>query len=146
MPGWAPSSEHTAESSPESWPCEVQALEDQWIPLPASSSGSASASEPGLRLSCSLWIPRSRVESEQLVVPAVLEYLPYRWGDATYFRDYCRHRYVCGHGFAVVRVDMRGSGDSEGSYHGEYLAQEQEDCAHVLRWISVSKYDSDRKL
>eukprot|EP01047_Picozoa_sp_COSAG01_P067450 COSAG01_NODE_9528_length_2418_cov_2.092281_3_plen_74_part_00 len=48
------------------------------------------------------------------MVPAILEYLPYRWGDATYARDYCRHPYVCGHGFACVRVDLRGSGDSEG--------------------------------
>ena len=110
MPGWAPSSENTAESSPESWPYDVQALEDQWIPLPASAasgSGSAQQQQPAaqpLRLSCSLWLPRSRDGSQtsekppQLVVPAVLEYLPYRWGDATYFRDYCRHRYVCGHG------------------------------------------------
>lgn len=43
---------------------------------------------------------------------------------------------ICGHGFAVVRVDIRGSGDSEGKYHGEYLAQEQADCMHVLDWIA----------
>ena len=44
--------------------------------------------------------------------------------------------------FAVVRVDIRGSGDSEGVYHGEYLAQEQEDCAHVLRWIAAQPWCS----
>lgn len=43
---------------------------------------------------------------------------------------------ICGHGFAVVRVDIRGSGDSEGHYHGEYLSQEQADCMHVLNWIA----------
>jgi putative CocE/NonD family hydrolase len=74
------------------------------------------------------------------VVPAILEYLPYRWGDATYARDYCRHPYVCGHGFACVRVDLRGSGDSEGEYHGEYLAQEQADCLHVLEWIAAQPW------
>ena len=130
MPGWAPASGGAATSDPAGWPYEVERREDCWIPLPASSTDGQQA----LRLSCSLWLPHPRGEPQTtLAVPAVLEYLPYRWGDATYIRDYCRHPYVCGHGFACVRVDIRGSGDSEGEYHGEYLAQEQEEMELIQR-------------
>ena len=139
MPGWAPGSGGAATSDPDGWPYEVERREDCWIPLPSGTDGQQAL----LRLSCSLWLPHPRGEPQTaLAVPAVLEYLPYRWGDATYIRDYCRHPYVCGHGFAVVRVDIRGSGDSEGEYHGEYLAQEQEDCRHVLAWIAAQPWCS----
>ena len=138
MPGWAPGSGGAATSDPAGWPYEVERREDCWIPLPSGTGG-----QQALRLSCSLWLPHPRGEPQTtLAVPAVLEYLPYRWGDATYIRDYCRHPYVCGHGFAVVRVDIRGSGDSEGEYHGEYLAQEQEDCRQVLAWIAAQPWCS----
>ena len=45
-------------------------------------------------------------------VPAILEYLPYRKRDGTTERDALTHPYFAGHGYACVRVDMRGSGDS----------------------------------
>ncbi len=55
-------------------------------------------------------------------VPAILEYLPYRKDDATAAEDASRHPYFAAHGFAGVRVDLRGTGDSEGVCLGEYLA------------------------
>eukprot|EP01051_Picozoa_sp_SAG22_P004725 SAG22_NODE_261_length_13373_cov_17.745472_7_plen_208_part_00 len=148
MPGWTGSGGVTAESDPASWPYEVERREDVWIELPVAAGGPGTG---GIRLSASLWLPHHRparrktqgsrgAPQQPVVVPAILEYLPYRWGDATYYRDYCRHPYVCGHGFAVVRVDIRGSGSSEGQYHGEYLAQEQEDCRHVLAWIAAQPW------
>ena len=36
-----------------------------------------------------------------------------------------------------ARVDMRGSGDSEGVYLGEYLPQEQKDACDVIEWFSA---------
>ena len=39
-----------------------------------------------------------------------------------------------------VRVDMRGSGDSEGFYYDEYEKQEQDDCCDVFNWISQQKW------
>ena len=33
---------------------------------------------------------------------------------------------------------MRGSGDSDGVLHDEYLAQEQDDAVEVLAWIARS--------
>jgi putative CocE/NonD family hydrolase len=68
-------------------------------------------------------------------VPAILEYLPYRRRDGTADRDYLTHPYFAGHGYAAVRVDMRGSGDSEGMLLGEYLKQEQDDALEIIDWI-----------
>ena len=61
-------------------------------------------------------------------MPAILEYLPYRkrWG--THDRDALTHPYLAGHGYASVRVDIRGSGESEGLLFDEYTAQEQDDA------------------
>lgn len=74
---------------------------------------------------------------------AVLEYLPYRKADWTVPRDEPRHAYVASHGFAVVRADIRGSGDSDGLIVDEYSEVELTDgevrsgcpsrrCVHVL--------------
>ena len=46
------------------------------------------------------------------------------------------HSYFCSHGYVCVRVDMRGSGDSEGFYYDEYEMQEQDDCCDVINWVS----------
>ncbi len=46
------------------------------------------------------------------------------------------HAYFAGHGYAAVRVDLRGSDDSEGVLTDEYLPQELDDGLHVLRWIA----------
>ena len=75
-------------------------------------------------------------------VPAILEYIPYRKRDGTAERDALNHPYVASHGYACVRVDMRGSGDSEGILRGEYLKQEQDDALEVLQWITAQDWCS----
>ncbi|MFF8960570.1 CocE/NonD family hydrolase [Streptomyces sp. NPDC014894] len=47
-------------------------------------------------------------------VPALLEYSPERLTDATAPRDARRHPWYAGHGYASVRVDVRGHGNSGG--------------------------------
>ncbi|KIW19121.1 hypothetical protein PV08_03413 [Exophiala spinifera] len=84
-------------------------------------------------LSAQIWRPEDSIASP---VPAILEYLPYRKRDYTAPRDASNHPYVAAHGYACVRVDMRGTGDSEGILRGEYLKQEQDDALEVLRWIA----------
>ena len=39
---------------------------------------------------------------------------------------------MASHGFVVIRVDMRGSGDSTGFYYDEYVAQEQKDACNII--------------
>jgi hypothetical protein len=69
-------------------------------------------------------------------VPAILEYLPYRLSDGTAHRDATQHPYFAGHGYAGVRVDIRGTGNSEGILLDEYLASEQDDACEVIAWLA----------
>ncbi|KDN77386.1 CocE/NonD family hydrolase [Streptomyces olindensis] len=87
----------------------------------------------GVRLSAHVWRPTS---SDQEPVPAVLEYIPYRKRDLTAVRDSVHHPYLAGHGYACVRVDLRGTGDSEGVLRDEYLEREQADAEEVLAWLA----------
>jgi predicted acyl esterase len=91
----------------------------------------------GTRLAAKIWLPRdARVNP----VPAVLEYIPYRKRDTTSERDALNHPYFAGHGYASVRVDIRGSGDSEGILTDEYLKQEQDDGIEILKWLSAQPW------
>jgi hypothetical protein len=103
-------------------PRAVRVIDHLWIPL-----------SDGVRLGARVWLPE---DAEADPVPAILEYIPYRKGDGTAHRDEPRHAYFSGHGYAVLRVDLRGSGESDGLLHDEYLPQEQEDALEILRWIA----------
>ena len=73
-------------------------------------------------------------------MPAILEAIPYRKSDWTWSRDAVLHPYVAAHGYACVRLDLRGSGDSDGILEDEYLAQEQDDIVDALAWIAVQPW------
>ena len=91
----------------------------------------------GARLAARIWLPE---DAEADPVPAILEYIPYRKNDATAERDAAIHPYFAGHGYACVRVDMRGSGDSDGILNDEYLPQELEDGAEVIAWLAAQPW------
>ncbi|KAF5666083.1 cocaine esterase [Fusarium heterosporum] len=91
----------------------------------------------GTVLSAMIWLPK---DAKSQPVPAILEYLPYRKRDMTAVRDAMNHPYVAAHGYACVRVDMRGTGDSQGVLAGEYLPQEQDDALEVLKWIASQEW------
>ncbi len=101
-------------------------IENVWIEL-----------SDGCRLAAKLWLPPG---AEHEAVPAVLEYIPYRKRDSKAVRDSAIHGYFAAHGYAAVRVDLRGSGDSEGILRDEYLQQELEDGLQVLRWIAAQQW------
>lgn len=87
----------------------------------------------GTRLSGRVWRPAG---SHHEPVPAILEFIPYRHQDLTAQRDSIHHPYMAGHGYACVRVDLRGSGNSEGVLTDEYLPQELDDAEDVLAWLT----------
>ncbi|MCB1422313.1 MAG: CocE/NonD family hydrolase [Nitratireductor sp.] len=87
----------------------------------------------GVRLAARLWLPGN---AEQIPVPAILEYIPYRKTDMVRARDERNHPYFAVHGFACLRVDMRGSGDSEGRMDDMYSDDELADARHVIEWIA----------
>ncbi len=93
----------------------------------------------GCRLSARVWMPKDAASNP---VPAVLEYIPYRKRDGTLPRDEMMHPYVAGHGYACVRVDMRGNGDSEGLMADEYTIQELADACEVIEWLAAQPWCS----
>ena len=112
------------------FPAAVRHIENLFIPLP-----------DGTRLAARAWIPE-RAESEP--VPAIVEYIPYRKRDNKRARDQSIHAYFAGHGYACLRVDMRGSGESDGVLLDEYLPQEQEDGLALLEWIAAQPWCNGR--
>ena len=80
----------------EKFPRKVKEIENTFIPL-----------AEGIQLAARIWLPE---DAEKKPVPAILEFLPYRKRDGTSERDALNHPYVAGHGYACVRVDMRGAG------------------------------------
>ena len=84
----------------------------------------------GTRLAARIWLPEAPEPA-----PAVLEYIPYRKRDGTRARDAPMHGYFAQAGYAALRVDMRGSGESDGLLDDEYLVQEQDDALEVIAWI-----------
>ena len=95
----------------------------------------------GVHLAGRLWRP---ADSDERPVPAVLEFIPYRQRDLTSVRDSMHHPYLAGHGFAGVRVDLRGSGDSEGVLTDEYLERELRDAEEVLAWLAAQPWCNGR--
>ena len=100
-----------------------------WIPM-----------EDGVRLAVSLFLPEGAEEGR--AAPVVLEALPYRKDDATasYRPEYER---LCGeYGYAVARVDLRGTGSSEGVATDEYPASEQADLCQVIGWLAEQPWST----
>jgi putative CocE/NonD family hydrolase len=87
----------------------------------------------GTRLAARMWLPE---DAEENPVPAILEYIPYRKGDAFAQRDTHHHPYFAGYGYAAVRLDLRGSGDSDGIMLDEYLPLEQDDGVEAIAWLA----------
>ena len=100
---------------------EVLEIENTWVTL-----------SDGTRLAARIWMPE---QAEFSPVPAILEYLPYRKRDGTAVRDALTHPYFAAHGYACVRVDIRGYGESTGMVKDEYVKSEQDDGLEVIDWI-----------
>lgn len=103
-------------------PQTIQVVENIWIPL-----------ADGQRLAARIWRPEN---AGQTPVPAILEYIPYRKRDMTRARDAVNHPFLAAHGYACVRVDLRGSGDSDGVLEDQYREQELDDGVQVIDWIA----------
>ena len=94
-------------STRTTFPRPVREIENLWLPLP-----------DGARLAARVWLPE---DADANPVPALFEFLPYRQSDGTAIRDALRAPYYAGHGYAVLRVDLRGSGDSDGAVSYTHL-------------------------
>jgi putative CocE/NonD family hydrolase len=112
------------------FPRPTRVIDTAWIEL-----------ADGCRIAARVWLP---IDAESDPVPAIVEYLPYRKNDGTAGRDAEVHPYFAGFGYASIRVDMRGSGDSDGILYDEYLKQEQDDALEIFRWIAAQPWCSGK--
>ena len=100
----------------------MRVVENEWIPM-----------ADGARLGARLWIPEG---AERTPVPVVLEYIPYRKRDAYRGRDNRWGPQLAQYGVAYARVDVRGSGDSDGVMVDEYAPPELNDGVAVIAWLA----------
>lgn len=90
----------------------------------------------GLKLAATLWMPCAKRRGETF--PVLLEYLPYRKDDTFYVGDYPCFSYLTQLGFISVKVDIRGTGASEGAYPDrEYSDIEMQDGEEVIRQLAA---------
>jgi uncharacterized protein len=93
----------------------------------------------GVRLAATLYLP----DEGNGPWPAVLEYLPYRKDDWTLPRDLAMYPYLVERGYVGARVDIRGTGRSEGRLpDGEYSEREQADGEEVIAWLAAQPWSN----
>jgi putative CocE/NonD family hydrolase len=109
-------------------PAEIPAFQRVWIPMP-----------DGAVFAGRLWLPPERGSAK---VPVVLEWIPYRQSDLTAVGDSMLHGWFAAHGIAALRVDLRGSGNSDGTLQDEYSPQEQDDAVATIAWAAAQPWCS----
>jgi putative CocE/NonD family hydrolase len=98
--------------------------EEVWIPM-----------KDGVRLAATLY--RSDSPKRGQKSPILFEYLPYRKDDGTFPNDYSMYAYMVERGYIGARVDIRGTGRSEGRPpNREYSEQEQKDGVEAIAWLA----------
>lgn len=108
-------------------PAGVRVLRDVRIPA-----------RDGVELSANVWLPEDAGEGAPC--PAVLEMIPYRKDDWRANADEARGRYLARHGYALCRLDVRGTGRSDGVALDEYTADETRDGYDAVEWLAAQTW------
>ena len=102
--------------------------DEVWITMP-----------DGVRLAATLYLPDGDGPH-----PALLEALPYRKDDVTgtdgYREEY--HRFAEEFGYVACRLDVRGTGSSEGFATDEYTEAELDDLTRVIAWLAEQPWSN----
>jgi putative CocE/NonD family hydrolase len=95
----------------------------------------------GVRLAADLYVPDDdRDDFEPSTpLPVVMDFIPYRKDEvnpslANHYLYLARHDYI------LARVDIRGTGASEGANTDEYTRQEQTDGAEAIEWFAAQPW------
>lgn len=95
----------------------------------------------GIGLAADIYMPTNGVGK----FPALLEALPYRKDDLTassHSEEYLR---LASEGnFVVCRLDLRGTGSSQGVATDEYPLSELDDLADVINWLATQPWSNGR--
>ncbi|HET7090139.1 MAG TPA: CocE/NonD family hydrolase, partial [Anaerolineae bacterium] len=96
----------------------------------------------GVELSANVWMPVARMAGERF--PVILEMIPYRKDDWRYITDHKRGAYFAQRGFAFCRLDVRGTGSSQGIAMDEYTRDETQDGYDAVEWLAAQPWCSGR--
>lgn len=107
-------------------PAPVDEIPHVWIPL-----------RTGERLAAKIWLPAGATAAP---VPALVEYIPYRRRDYSAVRDQGTHAWLAAHGYACLRIDARGSGDSDGIHHEQWSTDYDRDALDAFEWIAAQPW------
>ena len=106
-------------------------IRQAWIEMP-----------DGVRLAADIFVPPGAEVGDRF--PVLLEYLPYR-KDESRARNYSLYSYFLNHGYIVARVDMRGTGNSEGTtIPYEYSDIELDDGEEVIDWLARQEWSTGK--
>ena len=110
---------------------DVRTLHDVRIPV-----------SDGLELSANLWLPVPTAEAPDERFPAILEMLPYRKDDWRAASDQGRGEWLAARGYALCRLDVRGTGSSPGIALDEYTARETQDGYEAVEWLAAQPWSN----
>jgi uncharacterized protein len=94
----------------------------------------------GIELSANIWIPEPAAEDATDRFPAVLEMIPYGKDNWRRNSDVARGEWLAARGYALCRVDVRGTGSSGGVALDEYTAAETRDGYEAVEWLAAQPW------
>jgi putative CocE/NonD family hydrolase len=94
-----------------------------------------------IKLDVTYAIPTAKVPNERF--PVLMELLPYRKDDSFFIRDAPFFDYFAKKGFVVARVDIRGTGSSDGTLVPfEYSERELQDAEEIIDQLSKMSWSN----
>lgn len=94
----------------------------------------------GLELAANLWLPVRRPDHAGERFPAILEMIPYGKDSWRRNDDTGRGEWFAARGFALCRLDVRGTGGSPGIALDEYCDDQTQDGYDVVEWLAAQPW------
>ena len=94
----------------------------------------------GVELSANIWRPLPRPDAPDERFPAILEMIPYGKDNWRRAADMTRGEWFAARGYALCRVDVRGTGSSGGVALDEYTADETRDGYDAVEWLAAQPW------
>lgn len=94
----------------------------------------------GLELSANLWLPVATAGAGQERFPVILEMIPYGKDNWRRNADTARGEWLAARGFALCRLDVRGTGSSPGVALDEYTEAETQDGYDAVEWLAAQPW------
>ena len=94
----------------------------------------------GVELSANIWRPLPRPDAPDEAFPAILEMIPYGKDNWRRASDITRGEWFAARGYALCRLDVRGTGSSGGVALDEYTADETRDGYDAVEWLAAQPW------